>query len=267
MNQNKVLFGVMISLISFGIQADQTTEAPSSKPPGQTSKTALPTTSASKNSDEKKGVTEMHSLEEFTSVVLSGVGTLHVKQSTEEGLTIEAPVKVLPNISVEVRGGTLYISLNSGNAEVDETQINYYLKIRNLQNVSTLSSASISIEDGLSTETLNLTLNGFGDANINIKARNLIARINGGGKIHAIGGAINQQIIINGAGEFNGTKLIGKAGTIYINGAGDAKTNTSDSLAINITGDGMVGYCGAPQITKRISGKSSINPLEDSDCK
>lgn len=216
-------------------------------------------TKAEKMSSQKK------ELEHFTAVSLSGIGDLYIKQSTEENFTVEAPDKVLPLINVYVKEGTLYIDVKDS-SKVSEAKINYYLNVKNIQKVTSYSSSNVYIKEGLEGKSLDLAIGNLGEAVVQLNLDKVNARIDSGGKITLRGIVKEQNYTINGAGEINASRLFGKIGNISITGSGTVITEVTDKLTANINGDGIVQYCGNPDITRNISGKGKVTSLSEKEC-
>lgn len=210
--------------------------------------------------------TQKQKLQTFDAIVFSGLGNLHIDQSSDEGFTVEAEEAILPLIKVYVKEKTLYIDLKNA-SDHTQAKINYYLSIKNIQNITALDTSSVIIKDPFKTDALSLFISNLGDANINIDVQKFTAHIEGGGKITAIGNAAEQTIEIVGAGEFYGNKLTGKNGSLLVKGMGIAEVNLTDQFNIRVKGDGSAKYCGQPAITRDISGKFKITALDDAACR
>jgi hypothetical protein len=111
-----------------------------------------------------------------------------------------------------------------------------------------------------------MNIRGSGDSNLKLMVDKFSASINGGAKVTVSGTANDQNIDINGAGIFYGEQLAGKNMKVSINGAGLARTHSSDKLDISISGVGEVKYCLKPVITKDIKGTGEVTPLPANDC-
>lgn len=226
---------------------------------------AKKTDEAKKPAATEKAPIKKQDLKPFTAVTLSGVGNLHITQSKQEGLTVEAPDELLPLVMVYVKDRTLYIDLKDASKH-SEAKINYYLSVKNLDNIISYSSSGVYIKDGLEGNSLNLSIGNLGEARILVNVNKLAMKIDGGGKIEAKGSAVEQQITINGAGEINARKLSGSSATVNITGSGEISTKVTDKLAVTIAGDGIVRYCGKPQITQEISTNAKVEALNEKEC-
>jgi hypothetical protein len=244
----QICLSVLSLLLNSPLMADPT-------PTSQTTKVAI-----SKAVDEKKN------LGYFNKINLSGIGDLYIKQSAEESFTVEAEDTILPLIKVYVKDKVLFLDLKDASSHT-QANIKYYLTIKDLQSIDSFSSSTIYLSEGFNGDTLNISLNSLGEANIKVNVKTLNVKIEGGGKLQARGVANELGLIIKGAGEFDGSQLQGKTGVLTIDGTSLAKTDVSDSLSITATGDAKIMYCGSPVITRQISGKGTVTALDDKYCK
>jgi hypothetical protein len=201
-------------------------------------------------------------LQHFDAINLSGVGNLYIKQTDEESFTLEADETLIPLIKVSVKDKTLYIDLKDASSHL-KSKISYYLNIKTVNNITASGLTNVFIKNGLKTDALKFSISGLGsDADININVKQLTAKIEGGAKLTGRGVASTQVVSVKGAGEFDGTKLVGDTATLDINGTSVAKTNISNQLAVNISDDGQVQYCAQPNITQKIEDNGKISRLE-----
>lgn len=211
-------------------------------------------------------VTQRENLGYFHAINLSGIGDLHISQAEEMEFTIEAEPSILPLIIVNVKDQVLNLDLKDA-SQHESAKINYYLKIKTIDEINSYSASTISIPDKFETKTLKVSLlSGFGEAKMNLDVTTLISKIIGAGKIEVSGVADEQELTINGVGEFDGSKLKSKVTKITMSSSGIAKVNASETLEIKLKGNGHVKYCGNPTIIKEVSKKAVIEQLDASEC-
>lgn len=194
---------------------------------------AFGTTNGSGNSK-----TESRNVSGFTSVELSGVGTLNIAQTGTESLKISAEDNLLPLLTSDVSNGTLSLGVKQGNSINPTKPIIYTLTVKNLNGVQ-LSGAGTINAVGIKTDALTVSLSGLGQMTISGSAQSQVAHISGSGDYHARG--------------------FQTASTqVTISGAGNATVSASQTLDATVSGAGNVTYYGSPQITQSISGVGSI---------
>lgn len=196
----------------------------------------------------------------FNQVALDGIGTLIITQGNTESLTIEAEDNIIPYIKTTIKDNMLKISYDVS-TPTPIKPVKFHLTVKNISSIDISGAGKLSA-DNLSTDSLNLFVNGAAEGNLaNIQLKSLVLTISGAGKINASGNTATQTINMNGAGEFNAPSLISQSTTITINGAGKATLNANKTLNAIINGAGQVNYFGNPQITQKINGLGKINHL------
>jgi len=202
----------------------------------------------------------------FHTVNFNTPGTLHISQGEESVFTIEAEPKILSLIDASVANQELNIRLKDTSVHI-KSPVNYYLKIKTLKAVNSYADSIINV-DGLETKVFSISLfSGFAEAHLKLDVTKLMCKIVGAGKIDAVGVADEQELSINGIGEFDGKNLKSKLIKVNISGSGIAKLNASEDLLVKIVGSGTVGYCDKPNISKEITGNGSVLALNPEECK
>lgn len=259
------IFSIIVAGNCYAENNAQTTQAPATPQTTAPASVAPQGTAASKQNDKSKTKTERGSQSKtlgfFNAVNLAGIGNLYIKQTLQPGFTVEADKDILPLVIVYVKDKVLYIDLKNA-TEHSSSKINYYLNVKDLKKIESTSSSVIYIQETFTTKELTLSVTSFGEANVDIAVDKFIAEIENGSKITAQNSAANQNISINGAGEYHGKKLRGKTITLDVTGSGIAEIGPSDKLDVTTSGDATIKYCGKPAITKDISGKGTITPAD-----
>lgn len=215
--------------------------------------------------DDTQKLPQFKNLPQFNSVDLSGVGDLYIKQTDDEGLTVSAEDALARLIKVSVSNKVLSLNLaDAGNHT--QAKIKYYLFVKDLKKITANTASSIFIPGGFKTDSLQISLSGLGEADINITVKTLDVRIDGGSKLIATGTADNQKIVVDGAGEFNGVKLLGKNAVVKVNGSAVAKTRIEGDLNVRASADSIVKYCGHSTLTKEVSEHGFVAPGSPTDC-
>jgi hypothetical protein len=181
--------------------------------------------------------TEKREVPAFTSVATSGAFTVDVVCQKERSLSLEGDDNILPLVSTEVKGGTLYI----------DSQKSYSSKKPVV--------VRISVPD-----ITGLTSSGAGEFTIaNIKNEVLHIDISGAATVKATGETKNLTIKMSGAGSIQTSDLKATDVEVTMSGAGNADVYASNKLNADISGAGSVTYAGdPPTVNKNISGIGSI---------
>jgi len=202
-------------------------------------------------------------LEDFNSINFSGIGNVFITQDEDAAcaIKVEAEENIIPQLKIEVVGNTLFIGQKNNFMSIVPTKdINFYLSLKSIEDISISGAGNIKSED-LKSNNLNILSSGLGNIDFNLNADNFKVSISGAGKIDIAGQAENMDLDISGLGTFSGEDFIINDCKINISGAGNAFVNVVDSLKINISGFGKVKYLGNPAITQDISGAGSIESI------
>lgn len=250
---NRILITFLIgflSLTSFTVSAEES---------GSNSNSSNSSNAEGKVSSKPK------SLPYFNKIIAKGIGNLYITQGTEQTLSVKTDAAFLPLISATVDDETLYLDFKGAEAH-SQAEINYFLTIKDIKSIKSLTSSSIFIEKAIQTDELTLEIMSFGEMNVNISVKKLTANIQGAGKIKAHGNSNQQDINIIGTGEFLGTDLKGEVANINIQGTGIATVNINKTLKITIPQEGTVRYCGTPEVAKTVSNKAIIEASPGNLC-
>lgn len=200
----------------------------------------------------------------FDTIVIEYPADVTVLQGESEELEIVAEDNLLPQLSAEVRNGTLYVENKENNwrDRVNPTQpVLITITVVELNSVQ-FPTAGKMLVDGLQTASLSLSVSGAGDVNLRkLDAGNLDFSLSGAGNINADGVAEGIQLSISGLGNFNGGNLQSLNADVHISGAGSATLWAEETLDASISGAGSIDYYGSPQISERISGVGSVRKI------
>jgi hypothetical protein len=211
-------------------------------------------------------VTQTREVSGFNAVSFSAIGDLSVQQGAAEGLSVEAEDNVQSELRSEVRGGTLYISLedNHGLPSVRPTRpIHMNLTVKQLNSVD-LSGAGSMVVSQLKTDQLHADVSGAGGLKLDgLVADQLNSSLSGVGNLTASGKASRTSVDVSGVGGFSGDNLQSASANANISGTGSATLWVTDNLSANISGVGSVRYYGHPTVSKNVSGLGNVQSLGD----
>ena len=94
---------------------------------------------------------------------------------------------------------------------------------------------------------------------MDLDVKYLDIRLSGAGMLEINGKCNELELIMSGAGTFNGSSLEAIDATVTISGVGGAKVNVSGNLVATVSGIGGVKYTGDPKNVRRnVSGIGKI---------
>jgi hypothetical protein len=217
---------------------------------------------AAKGNDRR--IEDRH-LSGFHEVSVSGSFDVFITQGTSESVKVEAPDEIINRIITEVDGGVLKIynkqNFNWNNWFGGSHQkIAIYVVAKDLNNISLSGSGDVYFKEGISTNSLKLSLVGSGDVTGKVSVKTLETRISGSGDIRLAGSADNCSVSIVGSGDYTARGLVTTNCSVRVAGSGDAQVNVSNSLNASVSGSGDVHYTGtAKQIMTSKSGSGDIS--------
>ena len=193
-------------------------------------------------------ISEDRAVSGFSKLFISGSGEIFIEQGDEESLTIKAEDNIIPLITTEVSGDTLNISHGPGPIVTNTKSIEIYLKVKDIDSISTSGSANVNCS-GLSTGSLTIKTTGSGNVDIsNLETDSIDISSSGSGNFTLAGKTDSLKISTNGSGGCDAGNLKSRDCIIDINGSGNNTVNVSDTLDVSIDGSGDVSYIGNPTL-------------------
>lgn len=120
----------------------------------------------------------------------------------------------------------------------------YYDDINEIQ---ASQGAKVISDNIIKTNAIKLTANEGSIIQLELKANQITARGNSGGKLNLEGEAKTQDVIISSGAVFGGKNLEGESITILVTAGGKAEINTSDSVKATVRAGGNVDIYGNPK--------------------
>ncbi|MFC1697905.1 head GIN domain-containing protein [Nanoarchaeota archaeon] len=186
-------------------------------------------------------ISEERTISGFDSVQINGAGNVYYTQGELTPLIIEGDDNLLPEVATYVSGSTLVID--------------YKQCIRNHRPIEvTVSSENIkklAIAGSGKIETMN-----------EISTDNLEIKIEGSGNIKVKGEANNLNTIIQGSGKIETYDLLTQNSKALIQGSGNIHVNAQEELDVTIEGSGTVLYKGNPRTSQKVSGSGTIRNVD-----
>ncbi len=207
-------------------------------------------------------VEQTYDVSGFDRVTLAGSGNLYIQTGDTDGLTVKGEDNIIEQLDIQVNADELTISFKSG-VSVNPTQpLDFYVTVTNLNMVRLLGSGDIQISP-LTTNDLDVQIAGSGDMNIEqLNADRFTVEIPGSGRIQVAGEVNDQTITILGSGNYEAGSLKSANAVISIAGSANVNVDVSDSLTVNIAGNGTVRYSGNPDVKKTILGSGDIKKID-----
>ena len=189
------------------------------------------------NSDR---ITETRSLDEFTSLRVSGANRVKVSYGNEYTVLLKGSSNLIPYFETKLDGKILNLSYKNANVNRDDIEI--FVTMPLIKGASLSGSGGLEINGSFaSVNEFDLSISGSGDASVNQEC--LINKMN---------------VKISGSGKAFLQKAIAKEANIDVSGSGDIHLQVTDYLKARISGSGEVYYKGNPQLDSKISGSGKL---------
>lgn len=186
---------------------------------------------------------EARTVEDFSRIHAEGASVIEVevKDGLARTVEIKADDNLLRLIDTEVIDGVLEISPSASFSPLGDVQVK----------ITTPSLAGVHLEGA---NRLRLVIDSKADLEVHIE---------GAGRVHASGRIGKMTIHSEGAGSIDAAELIARAVDVWIEGAGRATVNATESLKAQIEGAGYVRYGGNPaRVEKNVDGIGHISRID-----
>jgi hypothetical protein len=202
----------------------------------------------------------------FESISIAYPADVTITQRSKEGVSIEAPSDILPEIITEVRNGVLHIEPPRGLTALHRPRggpVQIEITVVGLSSIQFSSAGKVDVLD-LSTDDLHVDDSGAGQFRLdNLSTTHLGIDLSGAGSLSAGGRSIAESVDVNlsGVGNYDGAELRSATADVSISGAGSATVWVDERLTADVSGLGSVRYYGHPSVTQRVSGLGSVQAL------
>jgi len=206
-------------------------------------------------------ITESRKVSGFERVEVSGGGSMEIIQDGTEALSVETDDNMMQYVTSEVRGGTLYLGLDSGTHSLLPSRLHFSLHVKDLSGITTSGSWEVD-SASIQTSALNIVISGSGKVIVKaLTADKLDTTISGSGELDLTGDAKQQNVDISGSGKYLAGELRSQGASVSISGSGNVTVWASETLRVHVSGSGDVSYYGSPQVSFDESGSGKIHNL------
>jgi hypothetical protein len=209
-------------------------------------------------------ITVTRNLSSLNKISIGGNFEVLLRKSDTNSVTIISDENLEKLIKTEVENGELKISSPKKLISVKKTklEINYV----HLNQIRVSGATLLNSSDLLESEKLELSLEGAGMIDLQIKVVDLEAQLSGAGIVKFNGYATNASISLSGAGGLEAYGLETLNCKIDVSGLGGAKINVKNDLTATIEGVGGIQYIGHPEkVNKNVSGVGTIKEENQPD--
>ena len=205
---------------------------------------------------------EARSIAEFERVVLAGEGGVLFGTGSDGLVEVETDDNLLIHIRTDVSGDTLTISTEPG-IDIDPTSdVTYRLGCPVITAVVLSGAGTIDLAGCATRDQLQIELPGAGTIIApDLDVSTLRASLPGAGNIVATGRTDRLDVVLAGAGDFDGGDLRADTASVESLGVGMTTLWATTELDVSVTGVGTVRYYGEPAVSSTVTGVGTIEAL------
>jgi hypothetical protein len=227
---------------------------------------------------------QQRNVKDITGVELATLGKMTIKLGEQEELRIEAEDNLLDYLETETRGGTLRIKTRDGFTLRNRRPVNYYLTVKELDEISISSSGDVEAPD-LATEQFSVSISSSGDLEMgDLKVDTLKVRISSSGDmtmgtLHAdtiqvvitssgdldiAGGDIEEQdVTLTSSGKYRAKDLESDQAKVQLSSSGSATVQVHDYLDAQLSSSGNLYYIGNPTVKAATTSSGDVKQIND----
>ena len=201
-------------------------------------------------------VEETRSIPSFDRVKMDGSMEILLIPDSIYSVDLFGQENILDRIETEVVGDQLRINMDGCITKFKDVRAEVHAPI--FRGLTIKGSGNATSQETLETDVFDLFIDGSGDVTLAIETDDMDTDINGSGDVTLTGSATNQSIQIRGSGKMQAFDFDTEASTVRVNGSGDIRLRTNNTLDVTIDGAGNIYYKGFPTITKDINGSGNL---------
>lgn len=202
-------------------------------------------------------IKETRDVSGFRGIDVGGAFEVILIKSSQEKVVLEVDDNLMPYITTKVFGGILEIDNEKDFRNPTELRVTIYYK--SIDQIDLSGAASLTSEDVLKSETLEIDASGASDIELKLDTEKLEADFSGASKVEFSGRAKKVEIDASGATVYQALELETENCEIDSSGAAVARIWVTGTLGLEASGASSIRYKGSPSIDIiNISGASSV---------
>ena len=204
-------------------------------------------------------IEKTYNIKNFSQIFLRGPYEVHLRQTSQCGLTILAKESYFEDLEVSSDGGELSIDLDRKNFK-NTKSIEVYINFRELEKLEIEGAVDLVCENQIKSSNLKIEFEGAGNVELDVRADKIIAEIAGVGNFEIEGETEYHKVEFDGIGSYKAKDLRSKYTIVESNGIGSVSVYASNKFKGEATGIGSVDYYGDPEdVNIDASGLGSVN--------
>ncbi len=189
--------------------------------------------------------TEKRGVQAFDKIAADGVFNLYLTQGSEDAVSVEVAADLQPEVSAEVKDGTLRLTTSKKLSKSKESEkCKVYVTFKNLKALNFDGVGSIKTNAPIKGEAIALSIDGVGNVELKLEVKQVKLDVDGVGSVVMEGKAESLQVKKDGVGKLDAGKLMAEVVSIRNSGVGNARVYASRELSMVNSGVGNLSYSG-----------------------
>lgn len=205
---------------------------------------------------------ETRAVRDFSSIAMSGVGVVHLRQAPNYKVVVELDDNLLQYYETVVKNGVLELNFKTGTAIRNLKELNIYIDMPDLKNLSLSGTTTVIFDSSFTIKTFKADTSGASKIVGTLYADSIAVSASGAAAITLTGKAQSLKIDVSGTGSFDCLALDAQNVYVDTSGAASIKVSATNHLKVTIAGASNVQYKGNPTIDKTISGIGFLKALD-----
>lgn len=182
--------------------------------------------------------TQARDVAAFNAVELAGSNNVVIRLGAKQSVVVRADENLLARVTTQVQSGRLVIGTTPGSMTT-KNPMSVEVSVPTLSALTLTGSGNIAV-DGISTDSLEVSLPGSGT-------------------LTGSGTAKQLDVTVSGSGAVQFTRLVADDVHAVVSGSGAIFINATNKLDASVSGSGAIIYIGSPQnVTRSVTGTGAI---------
>jgi len=208
-------------------------------------------------------VSEQRTVSSAHKIRLEGSYDVELVPGAAVAVKVEGDDNILPYVLTQNEDGWLVIKSKEHLNFSTKNPLKVYITTDMLESIVLSGSGNIAGKGKfIGSDQFEVKISGVGDANLEVKAPSVTARISGSGSITLVGETKDAKIDISGIGSYKGIDLKAENVDVKVSGSGNADVFADAKLDIHVSGIGSVNYKGNATVSQKVSGSGSVKKVE-----
>ena len=204
-------------------------------------------------------------VDNFDEIILEGASSfILIPSDVNKVEVILEDEELLDFIEITVENNVLRINTVSKNKSVSSTwsSLSFKIYFKNIKKVDFAGAGSVSCQDIIKSDELEVILGGAGNINIEVNCRLFRGEMNGTGSLEVVGLSNKTKLLVRGVGNAKASTLVSEETFVTLSGVGYAEVFAHKKLKAVLNGIGTIKYAGDPSHKSfDINGIGSVKAL------